>query len=231
MNEGKYQLKTGTRVAVIGGGPAGSFFALYLLHYAGQTGINPEITIYEPRKFDETGPKGCKGCAGILSISLLRNLAQLGLTVPEEIIQRKIGRFTVHSLYSSISISNPEKDIEIFSIYRGGGPRVSHYERPVSFDGWLLREAQKRGAKVENQTVSGIHLGQRVEIEVSGEKRLYDLVVLASGVNAKPIPIEGAGYVPPRTQTMSQDELHAGADNSWFVVDSFLIFSHESLLI
>jgi len=52
MNEGKYQLKTGTRVAVIGGGPAGCFFALYLLHYAGQTGINPEITIYEPRKFD-----------------------------------------------------------------------------------------------------------------------------------------------------------------------------------
>ncbi|OGO45783.1 MAG: hypothetical protein A2Z05_02905 [Chloroflexi bacterium RBG_16_60_22] len=199
-------------MAVIGGGPAGSFFALYLLLFSRQAGVSPEITVYEPRNFDEPGPKGCKGCAGILSISLLRNLSELGLAVPGEIVQRKIGRFTVHSLYTSISISNPEKDVEIASIYRGGGPRISHYDTHVSFDGWLIREAQKRGARIENRAISAIHLGQRAEVEVSGEKLPCDLIVLAAGVNAKPIPIDGINYLPPRTRTMSQDELYAGKD-------------------
>ena len=91
-------------VAIIGGGPAGSFFALYLLHYARERGMHPEITIYQKRDFKELGPKGCKGCAGILSPSLLRNLNELGLVIPEGIIQHKIERYTVHSPYTSISI-------------------------------------------------------------------------------------------------------------------------------
>ena len=41
----------------------------------------------------------------------------------------------------------------------------------------------------------------------------YDLVVLASGVNWKPIDIRGLDYVPPATQTMSQYELYTGADH------------------
>ncbi len=42
--------------------------------------------------------------------------------------------------------------------------------------------------------------------------REFDLVVLASGINAKPIMISGVRYIPPRTQTMSQAELYAGTD-------------------
>lgn len=210
MAEESAKLKTGSRVAVIGGGPAGSFFAMYLLMYAERAGIRPDITIYEPRDFDQAGPQGCKGCAGILSISLLRNLAELGLTVPEAIIQRKIERFTVHSSHTSISIANPEKDVEIASIYRGGGPRTSHYQKAVSFDGWLLREAKKRGVKVVRKHVSGIHLGELATVEISGERTACDLIVLASGVNSQPVPIEGCDYVPPETQTSSQDELYLG---------------------
>ena len=69
MTQGLGRIKTGSRVAIAGGGPAGSFFALYLLKYARERGIRPEITIYEPSEFDEPGPKGCKGCAGVLSMS------------------------------------------------------------------------------------------------------------------------------------------------------------------
>ena len=64
------RIETGSRVAIVGGGPSGSFFALYLLKYARERGIHPEITIYEPRNFAKPGPSGCKGCAGILSMSL-----------------------------------------------------------------------------------------------------------------------------------------------------------------
>ena len=136
-------------VAVVGGGPAGSFFALYLLKYSRERAIRPEITIYEPREFNEPGPKGCKGCAGILSMSLLRNLDELGLILPEEIIQRRIERYTVHSPYTSITLSKPERDMQIISVYRGGGPRLSHGMSPADFDGWLLGQAERQGARVE----------------------------------------------------------------------------------
>ena len=109
MNKYSNKIETGSKVAIIGDGPAGSFFALYILHYAEQRGICPEITIYQQRNFDELGSKGCKGCAGILSPSLLRNLSELGLSVPGEIVHSTIEQYAVHSPYASISISNPEK--------------------------------------------------------------------------------------------------------------------------
>jgi flavin-dependent dehydrogenase len=204
------KIATGSRVAVIGGGPAGSFFALYLLGYAGERHIRPEITIYQQRNFDERGPKGCKGCAGILSIPLLRNLGELNLSMPEEIIQSEIEHYAVHSPYTSISISNPEKGIQIASIYRGVGSRISNYEVPISFDGWLLKLAQKQGVNVENRRVSGIYLGDEAGVKVAGKRLRYDLVVLASGVNASPIPILGLDYLPPKTRRMSMGELYAG---------------------
>ena len=210
MKGNPIKLETGAKVAIIGGGPAGCFFALYLLHYAAEKGVRPKITIYEPRNFNELGPEGCKGCAGILSMSLLRNLGELGLTIPDEIIQSKIEHYAVHSPYTSISISNPEKGFQIASIYRGGGPLKSRYENPVSFDDWLFKQAQERGAGVENQRVSGIYLEQGASVVVAGKRSEYDLVVLASGVNAKPIPIHGLDYVPPQTRVMAQDELYAG---------------------
>ncbi|MFC1874529.1 FAD-dependent oxidoreductase, partial [Chloroflexota bacterium] len=94
--------------------------------------------------------------------------------------------------------------------YRGGGPRISHYKNPISFDGWLLGQARERGAKIENETVSRIHLGQEAQVEVDGMKLGFDLVVLAAGVNARPVPVLGLDYVHPKTRTMALTELHAG---------------------
>ncbi len=209
-----WQIENGSKIAIVGGGPAGSFFALYLLHFARMKGIQPEITIYQQRSFDSLGPKGCKGCAGILSPSLVKNLAELELDIPDEVIQARIDRFAVHSPYASIDISNPEKDSQILSVYRGNGPRISHYEKDVTFDGWLLRQAEKRGARVENRNVSIIRVssGEEAEIETAREKIHYDLVALATGVNAKVLRIEGVNYIHPETHIMAMNELYAGAD-------------------
>ena len=38
------------------------------------------------------------------------------------------------------------------------------------------------------------------------------MIVLAAGVNSRPIKIIGLEYVPPKTQIMSQDELYVVAD-------------------
>ena len=166
MNK-SFKIETGSKVAIIGGGPAGSCFALYLLRYAKEIGVHPEITVYEARDFDELGPKGCKGCAGIVTMSALRNLQKLGLTIPDNVVQGKIEKYTVHSPFASISLSNPERGIQISSIYRGGGPRISHYDTPISFNGWLLRNAQEQGAKVVKQTVTGIRAGGELGIKVA----------------------------------------------------------------
>ena len=203
--------ETGSKVAVIGGGPAGSLFALHLLRYAREAGIDLEVTIYEARDFGEPGPKGCKGCAGILSPSLLRNLGELGLSIPDEIVASKIAHYTVHGPNTSVSIPNPDRGIQIASIYRGAGPRTPDNRTAGSFDGWLIKQALSSGAKVEREKVSRVVLGERAHLEVAGGELDCDLVVLASGVNAARIPILGLAYFPPKTRVMAQAELYVGA--------------------
>ncbi|MDI6763446.1 MAG: FAD-dependent oxidoreductase [Thermodesulfobacteriota bacterium] len=205
-------------MAIVGGGPAGSLFALYLLRYAAERNIRPDITLYEERKFNESGSRGCKGCAGILSISFLKNLRELGLNIPGEIIQSKIEQYAVHSPYTSISISNPERDIEIVSIYRGGGPARLVSENPGSFDGWLLEQAKSMGICVVNQRVSAIDLEGKAGIETDQKKESYDQIVLATGINAAPAVIRGLNYVPPETRRMAMAELHADAEQARIVL-------------
>ncbi len=211
MKRQSYQLDNDSRVAIIGGGPAGSFFALYLRHFARLQGVHPEITIYQQRSFDALGPKGCKGCAGIISLSLIKDMAELNISPPPEVIQTTIDRFAVHSPYATIDISNPDKDIKIMSVYRGGGPRLSHYEKKISFDGWLLRQAGNNGIEVKNEKVSRIWTGETAGLEAAGKRADYDLLALATGVNAKTIPIDGTAYAPPGTNIMAMSELHLGA--------------------
>ncbi|MBM4349264.1 MAG: hypothetical protein FJ106_05170 [Deltaproteobacteria bacterium] len=212
MRKGPFRLENGSKVAIVGGGPAGSLFALYLRRYAAERNILPDITLYEERKRNESGSRGCKGCAGILSISFLKNLHELGLNIPGEIIQSKIEHYAVHSPYTSISISNPERDIEIVSIYRGGGPGRPVSENPGSFDDWLLEQVKSMGICVVNQRIFAIDLGEKVDIEIDGKKAIYDQIVLATGINAAPAVIRGLNYVPPETRRMAMAELHVGAE-------------------
>ncbi|MDO8568179.1 MAG: hypothetical protein Q7R57_05625, partial [Dehalococcoidales bacterium] len=135
-------------------------------------------------------------------MSLLRDLDELGLTLPEEIIQRRIEHYTVHSPYTSITLSKPERRMQIVSVYRGGGPRLSHGESLAGIDGWLLGQAEKQVESVESERVASIYLGQETGIEVAGRRLNYDLVVLASGVNASPLKVTGLEYIPPKTQVM-----------------------------
>ncbi|MDO8715790.1 MAG: FAD-dependent oxidoreductase, partial [Dehalococcoidales bacterium] len=204
-----FKLNNNSRVAVIGGGPAGSLFTIHLLHYADKEGIHPQVSIYQEHDFSEPGPLGCKGCAGILSMSVVRNLAELGLMVPEIVARNRIKEYTIHSPYTTISISSPDKESQITSVYRGNGPRVSHFDPSISFDGWVLGEARKLGAKIENKRVARIELGSQPVVETAAGKVDYDLIVLASGVNGSPIRISGHNYIPPEVRAMAQDELAA----------------------
>src|SRR5512138_460614 len=84
------RLVDGSRVAVIGGGPAGSFFSYFLLTMAERVGLTLDVDLYEPRDFGRPGPQGCNMCGGIVSESLVQNLAVEGISIPRSVIQRGI---------------------------------------------------------------------------------------------------------------------------------------------
>jgi hypothetical protein len=75
-------LQDGARVAVMGGGPAGSLFAYFLMDLAQRAGLSLQVDNYEPRDFSLPGPRGCNMCAGILSESLIQMLAVDGVNFP-----------------------------------------------------------------------------------------------------------------------------------------------------
>jgi len=201
------QLTNGAQVGIVGGGPAGSFFALHLLQYAADRGITLTITIFEGRDFDRAGPPGCAKCAGLLSAGLQQNLRDFGLTLPEKVIQSKADSYVLHLADRQVEIFPPTPHREITSVYRGSGPRLAPLGKAANFDAWLLAQAEQAGATVIPMLVTAIHLTPQPAIETVGNRYPVDFLVLASGVNGRRITLSGLNYRPPKTKTMVQDEL------------------------
>jgi flavin-dependent dehydrogenase len=200
-------LRDGSRIAVIGGGPAGSFFALHALTFAHRRHIRLEVIVFEPKDFTARGPLGCNKCAGILSSRLVRNLWTLGLTLPPHVILGHIQAYVLHLDDLTLEIARPEPWRDIVSIYRGGGPRLGTLDLRASFDAWLLGRAQARGTHLVGQRVEEVNLLGRPVVRTQDRRYECDLVVLACGVNARRIPLIGTNYTPPATETMAQDEI------------------------
>ena len=68
-NVSSLRLTEGSRVGVIGGGPAGSFFSYFLLKTAAFLDLHLKVDIYEMRDFNLAGQRGCNMCGGIISES------------------------------------------------------------------------------------------------------------------------------------------------------------------
>ena len=106
-------LKDGMRVGVIGGGPAGSFFAYFLLGLAERVGISLDVAIYEYRDFGNPAPAGCNMCGGIISESLVQMLAAEGIELPASVIQRGIDSYVLHMDVGSVRIETPRHEMRI----------------------------------------------------------------------------------------------------------------------
>jgi flavin-dependent dehydrogenase len=197
-------LEDGSRVAVIGGGPAGSFFAFFLLKMAEAVDLDVQVDIYEPRAFTRCGPGGCNHCGGIVSESLVQILAAEGINLPPEVVQRGIESYVVHMDAGRVRLESPAGEQRIASLYRGAGPREGEDSPWESFDRYLQRLAVERGARVVRKLVAGLEWQDGIPylLEPDGEGAPYDLVAVASGVNSNFLRLlDGSGIPDPEPDT------------------------------
>ncbi len=210
-------LTDGSRVAVVGGGPAGSLFAYFLLDMADRLGTRLAVDIYEPRLFEKPGPVGCNMCGGIISESLVQNLAVDGVWLSSDVVQRGIDSYVLHTDVGSVRIATPNDEMRIGAVHRGGGPRDVAEAKWESFDHHLMANATGLGASVVNARVEEVgRVEGRPAIQVKGgEPTPYDLVVVAAGVNTSILKVLeglGIGYERPRLTKTLIREYYLGAD-------------------
>lgn len=199
---------TPLRIAVVGGGPAGSFFACYAIHYARQLGRTISVDLFEPRNFSRAARPGCNMCAGLIPIYVLDEMAEIGIFLPPRVIRSRISDYSLHMSAGTLDVAQPDKRAAVVSVFRGNGPLQPPPERPISLDAFLLGEAVSRGARLRPVAVRAIEVGHEPRLRTVGDEvERYDLIVLATGVNGPQIHVEGIPYRPPKTQSMAQTEV------------------------
>lgn len=211
------RLEDGSTVAIIGGGPAGSFFALLALREAGRRGIRLRFVLFDGKKFLSEGPQGCNMCAGVVSWRLMCQLDQLGIRIPPERVQRLIRSYVFHTREGSHLVGAPPGRRPIPVVYRGNGPRFAGQQTKISFDNFLLEEALRRGAEIVPENVKALslpsHPGERVEVKWNAGTLAADLAVVATGVGSffsKQLAANGIGYRFPHCVRAFQAELDLG---------------------
>ena len=204
-DEGCLALSDGSRVGVIGGGPAGTFFSYFLLRLAESIDTDVAVDIYEPRSFAYQGPAGCNHCGGIVSESLVQLLATEGINLPASVVRRGIESYVLHMDVGNVRIETPLHEKRIAAVFRGNGPRVSE---PVgtsgSFDGYLLELAAASGAKIVRKLVNEVTWdgGRPRGTSSDGSSATYDLLAVAAGVNSQATQLFGKvapKYHSPKT--------------------------------
>jgi len=221
-----FSLEEGSRVAVIGGGPAGSFFSYFLLDMAERIGLKLHVDIYEPRDFDVPAPCGCNMCGGVIYESLVQSLAVEGINLPPSVVQRGIEFNMLHLDIGSALIQTPRHEKRIATTFRGPGPRDIRKTTGGSFDGYLLKSAIARGAHHIRERVEDVRWFTETETTESRSKlvqvksqgrtfQTYELLAVTSGVNTAVLKIFrdlDFGYQPPKTTRLLVREYKLGEE-------------------
>jgi len=231
---GSLNLRNDDRVAIVGGGPAGSFFAIRLLREARRVNRRLDVVIIEKRGPTDHGAddfqcKGCNFCAGLISPRLNEILASQGLVVPDEIIQGHIDYVWIHGQWKNFRLRVPDA-ARMYSVFRGSLPG-RRLGRPAGFDGFLLGEAVREGARIQYGEVQAIaygasglpHLSVRAP---AGESASLDasFVSIATGINGHcgfdyrddgliaSVKQMNPAFVPGKSRNSFIFELDVGAD-------------------
>lgn len=211
------ELDDGSRVAVMGGGPAGSFFAYFALDLARRAGRDLSVDIYEPRDFSGVGPASCNMCGGIISESLVQNLAAEGINLPATVVQRGIESYTLHMDAGAVRIETPLQEMRIGAVHRATGPKDLKEPKWQSFDGFLQSLALEKGATLHRRRVDKVDWVDGKPVMETKDQRSepYDLLVVAAGVNSPTLKLfdeDRWSYRPPQTTKTFIREFFFGAE-------------------
>lgn len=212
-----FVLRDGANVAVIGGGPAGSFFSIFALKMAKMIRKKLNLVIFEPKDFSKEGPSGCNRCGGIISELLVQTLAVEGINLPDTVVQRGINSYNLHTNVGSVYIETPSHEKTIAAVYRGGGPKGTVINSKESFDRFLLNIAVKEGAIHKPLRIEHIEYRKDKIVLSSNNEKIFeaDLVVGATGVKSQTAKIFeglGFGYKIPETVTAAIAEIGMDKD-------------------
>ena len=214
--DGSLELQDGANIAVIGGGPTGSFFSIFAFKMAAMIGKELNITIFEPKDFTKDGPGGCNRCGGIISELLVQTLAVEGINLSESVVRKGINAYVLHTNPGDVDIHTPNLEKTIATVYRGGGPKGMIVGEKESFDKFLLKQAVGEGAVHKTVRIDSIQYREKPVLFSRGEEVMTaDLVVGAFGVNStatKMFEGLGFGYKEPPTVTAAIAEIRMGEE-------------------
>lgn len=229
-NSSALKLDENSQVAVIGSGPAGSFFTYFLLEMAERLGITIQVDIIESRDFSNAAPAGCNMCGGIVSESLVQTLAAEGISLPPTVVQRGIESYTLHMDVGGAVIETPLKEKRIAAVHRGAGPKDIKERKWHSFDGYLQGLSKDKGANLIHGRVDQIDWENnrpRV-LTKDGFQKTYDLLVIATGVNSATAKLLlDTGYTLPKMTKTFICEYYLGLDT----IETYLGNSMHAFLL
>lgn len=210
----------GKTVAIVGGGPAGSF-AGYLLAKEGV-----KVCIFDPQSTRQpdlvAGEKihPCTGCAGLLHANAVRLVERTGVDLPESLIQTHLNGVVTYFPHTSESIPIPL--IQAVTVYRGFSPIKQEGSPVESFDAYLLNRAKEAGAVHYQAVITKIDLSKEgtqnpVLTDSDGNEYGADIVIGAFGHNPKLMenihyPTLETELPLPKTQRASVREYYFGQE-------------------
>lgn len=168
MKGDNIKIQNGSRIAIIGGGPAGTSCAIKLLKEAEKKNLKLKVIIFEPKDFNVHYNQ----CVGVLSPPAEELFEKyLGIAFPSELIKREIKGYAVHT--------GGGKTLELMS------SEGTYATRRILFDRFMLETAKKHGAQVINSRVTGVEFykGEEVRVYSEGCFMRVDALVGAFGLD------------------------------------------------